>query len=196
MPHSVRAGAPTTGAQRPAILLPAFKCPTVGQCFDIEATRDVDGWMIRIPEIGQGSPAPVAAAAVELAAPGMHRTLDRHPDRLCLRQHRDRLTDLHLLAEVYLERDLTAMVTKNAHHHDGCFAAFAALTMATCVGYYFGRRAGVDARQPGKKRTSRIAFGGGGRPIWLAPGRSAPYSAAITTRAHGRDVRTENPCAT
>jgi len=23
------------------------------------------------------------------------------------------------LAEVYLERDLTAMVTKNAHHHDG-----------------------------------------------------------------------------
>jgi hypothetical protein len=27
--------------------------------------------------------------------------------------------DLHLLAEVYLGRDLTAMVTKNAHHHDG-----------------------------------------------------------------------------
>ena len=29
------------------------KCPTVGQCFDIEATRDADGWMIRIPEIGR-----------------------------------------------------------------------------------------------------------------------------------------------
>ena len=27
--------------------------PTVGQCFDIEATRDSDGWMIRIPEIGR-----------------------------------------------------------------------------------------------------------------------------------------------
>jgi hypothetical protein len=25
----------------------------------------------------------------------------------------------HLLAEVYLGRDLTAMVRKNAHHHDG-----------------------------------------------------------------------------
>jgi hypothetical protein len=29
------------------------KRPTVGQCFDIEATRDADGWMIRIPEIGR-----------------------------------------------------------------------------------------------------------------------------------------------
>jgi hypothetical protein len=27
--------------------------------------------------------------------------------------------DRYLLAEVYLGRDLTAMVTKNAHHHDG-----------------------------------------------------------------------------
>ncbi len=26
-------------------------CPTVGQCFDIEVTRDADGWTIRIPEI-------------------------------------------------------------------------------------------------------------------------------------------------
>jgi len=26
--------------------------PTVGQCFDVEITRDVDGWLIRIPEIG------------------------------------------------------------------------------------------------------------------------------------------------
>jgi hypothetical protein len=37
------------------------------------------------------------------------------------------------------------------------FAAFAALAMAACVGYYFGRR----ARSPStwKKRTSRIALG-------------------------------------
>jgi hypothetical protein len=26
--------------------------PTVGQCFDVEITRDSDGWLIRIPEIG------------------------------------------------------------------------------------------------------------------------------------------------
>jgi hypothetical protein len=26
--------------------------PTVGQCFDIEITRETDGWLIRIPEIG------------------------------------------------------------------------------------------------------------------------------------------------
>ncbi|OBG50269.1 MULTISPECIES: long chain fatty acid-CoA synthetase Faa4p [unclassified Mycobacterium] len=25
----------------------------VGQCFDIEITRDADGWMIRVPEIGR-----------------------------------------------------------------------------------------------------------------------------------------------
>lgn len=28
----------------------AFR-PTVGQCFDIEVSRAVDGWLIRIPEI-------------------------------------------------------------------------------------------------------------------------------------------------
>jgi hypothetical protein len=43
------------------------KCPTVGQCFDIEVTRHADGWMVRIPEIGElvrvGS-----RAAAELAA--------------------------------------------------------------------------------------------------------------------------------
>jgi hypothetical protein len=49
----------------------------------------------------------------------MHRALDRHPNRVCRRQHQARLNaELHLLAEVYLGRDLTAMVTKNAHHHD------------------------------------------------------------------------------
>jgi hypothetical protein len=26
--------------------------PTVGQCFDIEVTRETNGWLIRIPEIG------------------------------------------------------------------------------------------------------------------------------------------------
>lgn len=26
--------------------------PRIGQCFDIEVTRETDGWLIRIPEIG------------------------------------------------------------------------------------------------------------------------------------------------
>jgi hypothetical protein len=43
------------------------KCPTVGQCFDIEVTRDADGWMIRIPEISRVTHAG-RRAAVELAA--------------------------------------------------------------------------------------------------------------------------------
>jgi hypothetical protein len=38
------------------------------------------------------------------------------------------------------------------------FAAFAALTMATCVGYYLGRRKG-STPSTWKKRTSRIALG-------------------------------------
>jgi hypothetical protein len=37
-------------------------------------------------------------------------------------------------------------------------AAFAALTVATCFGYYFGRRAG-STPSTWKKRTSRIALG-------------------------------------
>ena len=41
--------------------------PTVGQCFDITVTRDTDGWMIRIPEIG-GFALARRRAAVELAA--------------------------------------------------------------------------------------------------------------------------------
>ena len=44
-----------------------FKCPTVGQCFDIEITRDADGWMIRIPELRRFTRAG-RRAAVELAA--------------------------------------------------------------------------------------------------------------------------------
>jgi hypothetical protein len=42
-------------------------CPTVGQCFDIEVTRDADGWMIEIPEIGRATRAS-RRAAVEIAA--------------------------------------------------------------------------------------------------------------------------------
>ena len=38
------------------------------------------------------------------------------------------------------------------------FAAFAALTMAACVGYYFGRRT-RSTPSSWKKRTSRIALG-------------------------------------
>jgi hypothetical protein len=37
-------------------------------------------------------------------------------------------------------------------------AGFAALAMATCVGYYFGRRGG-SRPSTWKKRTSRIALG-------------------------------------
>ncbi|OBB88627.1 long chain fatty acid-CoA synthetase Faa4p [Mycobacterium colombiense] len=39
----------------------------VGQCFDVEITRDSDGWMIRIPEIGKATRAG-SRATVELAA--------------------------------------------------------------------------------------------------------------------------------
>ncbi len=41
--------------------------PTVGQCFDIEVSRETDGWMIRIPEIG-GVARASRRATVELAA--------------------------------------------------------------------------------------------------------------------------------
>ena len=42
-------------------------CVTVGQCFDIEVTRDTDGWLIRIPEV-DGVTRATRRAAVELAA--------------------------------------------------------------------------------------------------------------------------------
>jgi hypothetical protein len=42
-------------------------CVTVGQCFDIEVTRDADGWLVRIPEVG-GVARASRRAAVELAA--------------------------------------------------------------------------------------------------------------------------------
>ncbi len=41
--------------------------PTIGQSFDIEISRDADGWKIRIPEIG-GTTRASRRTAVELAA--------------------------------------------------------------------------------------------------------------------------------
>lgn len=41
--------------------------PTVGQCFDIEVTRAIDGWLIRVPEIDAVAHA-VRRSEVELAA--------------------------------------------------------------------------------------------------------------------------------
>jgi hypothetical protein len=41
--------------------------PTIGQCFDIEASRDVNGWLIQIPEIG-GVTHASRRETVELAA--------------------------------------------------------------------------------------------------------------------------------
>jgi hypothetical protein len=59
-PQSLRSGRTRRVAQR-------VQGPTVGQCFDIEVTRETDGWMIRIPEIG-GVTRAGRRAAVELAA--------------------------------------------------------------------------------------------------------------------------------
>ena len=54
-------------------------------------------------------------------------------------------------------RDLPATVTKDAQQVT-VIAAIAALAMAGCIGYYFGRRSA--ATPPSwKKRTSRIALG-------------------------------------
>lgn len=46
---------------------PRLNRPTVGQSFDIEISREIDGWTIRIPELGGVTHAP-RRAAVELAA--------------------------------------------------------------------------------------------------------------------------------
>ncbi|MCV7012817.1 long chain fatty acid-CoA synthetase Faa4p [Mycolicibacterium madagascariense] len=46
---------------------PRVSCPTVGQCFDIEVTRELDGWTVRIPEIAAVTHAR-RRATVELAA--------------------------------------------------------------------------------------------------------------------------------
>lgn len=46
---------------------PHLNRPTVGQSFDIEISREIAGWTIRIPEIGGVTRAP-RRAVVELAA--------------------------------------------------------------------------------------------------------------------------------
>ena len=58
--QSVRSGRTQNVARR-------VNFPTVGQCFDIEVTRETDWWVIRIPEIG-GVTRAVRRATVELAA--------------------------------------------------------------------------------------------------------------------------------
>src|ERR1700684_1654807 len=87
----------------------------------------------------------------------MHRTLDRHPDRLCRRQHRDRLT-----TSIYWPRCVSGVTSPRWGRRTliimTVFAAFAALTMATCVGFCFGRQT-RSAPSTWKKRTSRIALG-------------------------------------
>lgn len=57
----------TLRSARRARVAPRVTCPMVGQCFDIEITRDADGWMIRIPEVGRATRASTRAT-VELAA--------------------------------------------------------------------------------------------------------------------------------
>jgi hypothetical protein len=42
-------------------------CPTIGQCFEVDVSRDVNGWLIEIPEIG-GVTSASRRATVELAA--------------------------------------------------------------------------------------------------------------------------------
>lgn len=54
-------------SSRASRVVPRVKCPMVGQCFDIEVTRDADGFMIRIPEIGRVART-IHRGAVELAA--------------------------------------------------------------------------------------------------------------------------------
>ena len=59
-PQSLRNGRTRRVAKR-------VQGPTFGQCFDIEVTRDTDGWVVRIPEIG-GVARTGSRAAVEVAA--------------------------------------------------------------------------------------------------------------------------------
>lgn len=44
--------APSLRSTRRHRLTRSVKFPTVGQCFDVQITREVDGWLVRIPEIG------------------------------------------------------------------------------------------------------------------------------------------------
>ncbi|CAN5160749.1 hypothetical protein BH09ACT8_BH09ACT8_09300 [soil metagenome] len=53
--------------QRRRRIVPRASFSTVGQCFDIEVSRDVSGWEIRIPEIAAVTHAR-QRAAVSVAA--------------------------------------------------------------------------------------------------------------------------------
>lgn len=48
-------------------VMPRMSCPTVGQSFDIEIRRELDGWSIQIPEIS-GATHARRRDTVELAA--------------------------------------------------------------------------------------------------------------------------------
>ncbi|OBK17936.1 hypothetical protein A5636_22215 [Mycobacterium asiaticum] len=58
--HSLRSGRAQRFPRR-------VHCLAVGQCFDIEVTRDAEGWMIRVPELGEVTRAS-RRTAVELVA--------------------------------------------------------------------------------------------------------------------------------
>ena len=51
-PQSAPRLAPTLRNSRRHRVARSLNIPTVGQCFDVEITRDIDGWLIHIPEIG------------------------------------------------------------------------------------------------------------------------------------------------
>ena len=66
--YSAHSAAPTIVSQRPYTTCCSSRELSDGRsCFDIEVTRDTDGWMIRIPEIG-GVARASRRAAVESAA--------------------------------------------------------------------------------------------------------------------------------
>lgn len=48
-------------------VMPRMSCPTVGQSFDIQISRELDGWSIQIPEIS-GATHARRRELVELAA--------------------------------------------------------------------------------------------------------------------------------
>lgn len=64
-PSAIRA--PLAHSFRSQRTAPRVISPTIGQCFDVEVSRDADGWLIRIPEIA-GVTRTRRRATVELAA--------------------------------------------------------------------------------------------------------------------------------
>lgn len=64
-PSAIRA--PLAHSFRSQRTAPRVISPTIGQCFDVEVSRDADGWLIRIPEIGSVTHTR-RRATVELAA--------------------------------------------------------------------------------------------------------------------------------